>query len=75
MSEFDFHYERKGLMMYYKSDKVGEHEWEFGKKAIEIGLNAEHLTSMEAIRKYEPTADLNVKGAVYFDCDAHMTPL
>ncbi len=74
MSEFDFHYERKGLMMYYKSDKVGEHEWEFGKKAIEIGLNAEHLTSMEAIRKYEPTADLNVKGAVYFDCDAHMTP-
>ena len=73
-NEFDFHYERKGLMMYYKSDKVGEHEWEFGKKAIEIGLNAEHLTSMDAIRKYEPTADLNVKGAVYFDCDAHMTP-
>ena len=29
---------------------------------------------MDAIRKYEPTLDLNVKGAVYFDCDAHMTP-
>lgn len=73
-NDFNFHYERKGLMMYYQSDKVGEHEWEVGKKAIQEGLHAEHLTSMDAIRKYEPTANLNVKGAVYFDCDAHMTP-
>lgn len=74
-NDFNFHYERKGLMMYYQSDKVGEHEWEVGKKAIQEGLHAEHLTSMDAIRKYEPTANLNVKGAVYFDCDAHMTPI
>ena len=74
LKEFDFHYERKGLMMYYKSDKVGEEEWEIGKTAIKAGLHAEHLSSMDTIRKYEPTADLNVKGAVYFDCDAHMTP-
>ena len=72
--DFDFHYERKGLMMYYQTDKVGEHEWELGKEALKAGLHAEHLTSMDAIRKYEPTVDLNVKGAVYFDCDAHMTP-
>ncbi len=73
-NDFNFHYERKGLMMYYQSDKVGEHEWELGEKALKEGLHAEHLTTMDAIRKYEPTADLNVKGAVYFDCDAHMTP-
>jgi D-amino-acid dehydrogenase len=73
-NDFNFHYERKGLMMYYQTDKVGEHEWELGKKALKAGLHAEHLTSMDAIRKYEPTVDLNVKGAVYFDCDAHMTP-
>jgi len=73
-NDFNFHYERKGLMMYYQSDKVGEHEWELGEKALKAGLHAEHLTTMNAIRKYEPTADLNVKGAVYFDCDAHMTP-
>jgi len=73
-NDFNFHYERKGLMMYYQSDKVGEHEWELGEKALKAGLHAEHLTTMDAIRKYEPTADLNVKGAVYFDCDAHMTP-
>ncbi len=73
-NDFNFHYEHKGLMMYYQSDKIGEHEWELGEKALKAGLHAEHLTSMEAIRKHEPTADLNVKGAVYFDCDAHMTP-
>lgn len=73
-NDFDFHYERKGLMMYYQTDKVGEHEWELGKKALKEGLHVELLTSMDAIRKHEPTADLNVKGAVYFDCDAHMTP-
>ena len=73
-NDFNFHYERKGLMMYYQSDKVGEHEWEVGQKALEIGLHAEHLTSIKAIQKYEPNVDLNVKGAVYFDCDAHMTP-
>ena len=73
-NDFNFHYEHKGLMMYYQSDKVGEHEWELGEKALKAGLHAEHLSSMEAIRKHEPTADLNVKGAVYFDCDAHMTP-
>ena len=73
-NDFNFQYERKGLMMYYKSDKVGEEEWEVGKTAIKAGLHAENLSSIEAIRKYEPTADLNVKGAVYFDCDAHMTP-
>jgi len=72
--DFDFHYERKGLMMYYQSDKVGEHEWKLGEKALKVGLHAEHLTTIEAIKKYEPNANLNVKGAVYFDCDAHMTP-
>ena len=73
-NDFNFHYERKGLMMYYQTDKVGEHEWELGKTALKEGLHVEHLTSLEAIKKYEPNANLNVKGAVYFDCDAHMTP-
>ena len=25
--DFSFHYERKGLLMYYKTDKAGEKEW------------------------------------------------
>lgn len=73
-NDFNFQYERKGLMMYYQTDKVGEHEWNLGKMALKEGLHVTHLTTMDAIKKYEPNAKLNVKGAVYFDCDAHMTP-
>ncbi len=72
-SDFDFHYEHKGLLMAYKEDKVGEEEWSVGQKAIEIGLNVEHLSS-EEVKKIEPNAGLNIKGAVYFHSDAHMTP-
>lgn len=71
--DFDFHYEHKGLLMAYKEDKVGEEEWLVGQKAIEIGLNVEHLSS-EEVKKIEPNANLNIKGAVYFHSDAHMTP-
>jgi D-amino-acid dehydrogenase len=71
--DFNFHYQRKGLLMYYQSDKVGEHEWKIGQRGIHEGLGVQNL-SLEGIKKMEPNVDLNVKGAVYFDCDAHMTP-
>lgn len=71
--EFDFHYERKGLLMAYQTEKAGEAEWNVGKRLIEAGLNAEVLTKQE-IKKREPNANLDVKGGVYYDCDAHTTP-
>lgn len=71
--EFDFHLEKKGMMMYFQSEKAGEEEWDIGQKGIEAGLNVQ-LLSKEEIKKYEPHIDLKVKGAVYFDSDAHMTP-
>ncbi len=72
-NDFDFHYQHKGLMMYYKTDKMGEEEWNIGKLAIKEGLKVEHLTK-EEIQKLEPNVDLNIKGAVYYHSDAHMTP-
>ncbi len=72
-NDFNFHYERKGLMMYYQTEKVGEEEWKVGQRGIEEGLQVENL-SLEGIKKIEPKVDLNVKGAVYFHSDAHMTP-
>lgn len=71
--EFDFFYEHKGLMMYYKTEKAGEEEWNVGKKAIELGLKVENL-SKEGVQKIEKNIDVNVKGAVYYHSDAHMTP-
>jgi len=72
-NNFDFHYQHKGLMMYYKTDKMGEEEWNIGKLAIKEGLTVEHLTKEEA-QKLEPNVNLDIEGAVYYHSDAHMTP-
>ena len=72
-NDFNFHYERKGLLMCYKSDKAGEEEWELGQRGIKEGLGVKNLTKKE-VDELEPNANLNIKGAVYFDSDAHMTP-
>ena len=71
--DFSFHYERKGLLMYYKTDKVGEKEWQVGQRGIEEGLQVEHLSG-EALKAIEPHVRLDVKGAVYYHDDAHTTP-
>ena len=71
--DFNFHYERKGLLMLYKTDKAGEEEWEVGQRAIKEGLNVQNLNYNE-VQTMEPNANIDCKGAVYFDSDAHMTP-
>tara|TARA_B100000809_G_scaffold266910_1_gene332876 strand:+ start:10645 stop:11892 length:1248 start_codon:yes stop_codon:yes gene_type:complete len=71
--DFNFHYERKGLLMLYKTDKAGEEEWKVGQRAIKEGLNVKNITADE-VRKMNPEANIDCKGAVYFDSDAHMTP-
>ena len=71
--DFNFHYERKGLLMCYKTDKAGEEEWKVGQLGIKEGLNVENLTKDE-VKGLEPNVNLDIKGAVYYDCDAHTTP-
>ncbi|CAM1362078.1 D-amino-acid dehydrogenase [Tenacibaculum litopenaei] len=72
-ADFDFHFQPKGLMMYYQTDKAGEEEWSVGQRAIQEGLRVELLDS-KGIQQYEPEVDVNAKGAVYYHSDAHMTP-
>lgn len=72
-NDFNFSYNHKGLLMFYKTDKAGEGEWNVGKQAINLGLKVENL-SKEATQKLEPKTDLDIKGAVYYHSDAHMTP-
>ena len=71
--EFDFHYKHKGLLMFYKTNKAGAEEWETAQKATALGLQVENLTK-EEVKKIEPNVDLNIKGAIYYHSDAHMTP-
>ena len=59
--------------MCYQTDKAGDEEWETGKRAIKEGLKVEHL-SRKQVQKIEPNAGLDIKGAVYYHSDAHMTP-
>ncbi|WP_027137397.1 NAD(P)/FAD-dependent oxidoreductase [Gaetbulibacter saemankumensis] len=72
-TDFEFHYERKGLLMCYKTDEVGEEEWHIGKRGIQEGLGVKNLTKQE-VEAMQPDAAMDIKGAVYYDCDAHMTP-
>ena len=72
-NEFDFHYERKGLLMAYQTEKAGEEEWKTGQRAIQEGLGVKNLSKKE-VEELEPNANINIKGAVYYDCDAHTTP-
>lgn len=71
--KFNFHLERKGILMCYKSDRIGEEEWIIGQRGIDEGFGVKNLTQKE-VQELEPNAGLNIKGAVYYDCDAHMTP-
>ena len=71
--DFQFHYERKGLLMAYQTEKVGEEEWKVGQKAIELGMQVENL-SQQQVLALQPGIEMNIKGAVYFHSDAHMTP-
>lgn len=70
---FNFHLEKKGLLMYYQTEKAGEKEMKVALKANEVGLETDNLSVAE-VKKLEPHVDLNIKGAIYYKCDAHMTP-
>ena len=72
-SDFDFHFERKGLLMCFQTEAGGEEEWETGERGIKEGLKVRCLTEAE-VKIIEPKVDYNIKGAVYYDSDAHMTP-
>jgi len=69
----DFHLERKGLLMLYKTEKAGEEEMEVAEKAKFIGLEAEAL-NLEQLKILEPEIELDVAGAIHYECDGHTTP-
>ena len=70
---FDFGLERKGILMYFKTQKVAEEEVHLGEKARRMGLDVEALDPA-AIRALEPGLDLDVLGAVHYRSDAHLYP-
>ena len=68
-----FHYERKGLLMLYQTNKEGDHEKETAEKAKKLGLESEFLDAT-GIEKIEPNLKINAIGAIHYLCDGHTTP-
>jgi len=69
----DFHLERKGLLMLYKTEVVGEEEMKVAEKAKHLGLEVERLNKQQ-LNVLEPNVNIDAKGAIHYECDGHMTP-
>ncbi|GHA46710.1 amino acid dehydrogenase [Salinimicrobium marinum] len=71
--DFDFHYERKGLLMVYKNTESEKHELKLAERAVNEGLEAKNISKEELKKRYPIFSD-EVIGAVHYECDAHTTP-
>lgn len=69
----DFHLERRGLLMLYKTEAAYQHEMEVAKKASFLGLEVSELNKLE-LNKIEPNVKIDAEGAIHYECDAHTTP-
>lgn len=70
---FEMAYEHKGLMEYFQTAAKEEHAHHFCEDARALGLDAVMLSAAE-VQAMEPQTKVNVKGALYFKCDAHVYP-
>lgn len=68
-----FFYEEKGLLMLYKTDKVGEEMRHEGENAERLGLEVNYLSSAEVAR-LETGTKTDVIGGVHYKSDAHLYP-
>jgi len=70
---FDFGYEERGLMMYYRTAETEREEIEAAHVSNTNGIEARILTLSEA-QAMEPDVKVEARGAVYFPGDAHLIP-
>jgi D-amino-acid dehydrogenase len=70
---FSFCYQRKGLLEYFLTKEKEQHAVHVAEEARALGLDATVLSADE-VQAMEPFAKLNLRGALYFSCDAHLHP-
>jgi D-amino-acid dehydrogenase len=73
LPDFDFAYEKKGLLEMYQTEANEEHSYHIAEEARKLGLDAVML-SKDEVQAMEPQVELNIRGALYFKCDAHLYP-
>ena len=67
------HYEEKGLLMLYRTEKVGEEEVRAAMEAQKLGLVVDFLTR-DDVTKLESGIQTDCIGAVHYKSDAHLSP-
>lgn len=72
--DFNFHFEKKGLLMLCKTEKMLEEEIEVAELAANVDLEATVLDKKE-LQLLEPNLEVDAIGATFYKCDAHSTPL
>jgi D-amino-acid dehydrogenase len=70
---FQFAFEQKGILMYFKTARTEDEESHLAVKARSLGLDAE-LISPDQIKVLEPGLQMDILGAVHYRCDAHLYP-
>lgn len=71
--DFDFCFEKKGLLMLFQSKQQQEEEWKHAEKASKINVRAEVLDSHQ-VKALDPSIKIDALGAVYYPEDAHLYP-
>ena len=70
---FNFQLKKDGLLMMCKTEHMLEEEAHVLALANKEGLPARML-SAEEVQQKMPNADLDIKGAAFYECDHHTTP-
>lgn len=70
---FSFGFEQKGILMLFKSAAAEYEELEMAEAAHHLGIDTNHLTP-EKLKQVEPGIQMDVRGAVHYPGDAHITP-
>lgn len=69
----EFELTQKGILMFFKTEKLGNEEAELAYTAQGLGLDVDVL-DQKAAQALEPHAELDVLGAVHYKCDGHLYP-
>ncbi len=70
---FDFYYEKKGLLDFFKTEENAHHGEAIVEASKKLGLDAKLLNKQE-VQQLEPSLEMDIMGAVYYECDAHLYP-
>jgi D-amino-acid dehydrogenase len=71
--EMNYHFEKGGLMMMYRSKQHQDEEERMAEKAMSMGLEVAILDHQE-MQEHEKSLASNVLGGVWYKSDAHIVP-